>query len=652
MATEQTQSLRAIFAALMLALLLAALDSTIVSTALPTIVGELGGLTHLSWVVTAYLLASTVVGPLYGKFGDLYGRKLVLQAAIVVFLAGSALCGLAQNMGQLIVFRALQGIGGGGLIVTAIAVVGDLIPPRERGRYQGLFGAVFGFATIIGPLLGGFFVDNLTWRWIFYVNLPVGAVALAVIAAVMRSPSTRRPHLIDYAGAILLSVALTAVILFTSLGGTTFGWVSPFILGLIATGVVCLLAFIAVEMRAREPILPLELFRNHTFAITSSVGLIVGLSLFGSVTYLPIYLQVVKGESPTASGLQLMPMMLGMLVTSVISGRLITRWGRYKPFPVAGTAVMTVGLLLLSRISADMSVWRTSMDALALGLGMGMVMQVLVIAVQNSVDYEHLGVATAGTTLFRSIGGALGVALFGAIFANGLQTHLAGILPPEAIIPSDATSIGALPAGIRAQYIDAVIAALRPVFAVAAGVAALGFALTVLLREIPLRGVAPAEGLGESFAMPRDATSLAELERIVRVLMAHENRWRVYADLAARSHLELPAPELWLLARLGEREPMTAHSLSAELHIPLGQLEQPLNALCDRNIVAKGASGDLQLTALGLQMRERVLAARRQGLDELLRRWEPEKHPEVVALVKRLVETLVRDLPVPEAAQV
>ena len=327
MEADQPQSIRAVFAALILALLLAALDSTIVSTALPTIVGELGGLTHLSWVVTAYLLASTVVGPLYGKFGDLYGRKLVLQVAIVIFLIGSVLCGLAQNMGQLIVFRALQGIGGGGLIVTTIAVIGDLIPPRERGRYQGLFGAVFGFATIVGPLLGGFFVDHLTWRWIFYVNLPVGAVALAVIAAVMRSPTTRRPHVIDYPGALLLSVALTAIILFTSLGGTSFPWGSPFILGLIAVGIVCTLGFIAVERRAPEPLLPLGLFRNHTFAITSSVGLIVGLSLFGSVTYLPIYLQVVKGESPTASGLQLMPMMLGMLITSVISGRLITPLG-------------------------------------------------------------------------------------------------------------------------------------------------------------------------------------------------------------------------------------------------------------------------------------------------------------------------------------
>ena len=645
----RNQSIRTVFAALILVLLLAALDQTIVSTALPTIVGELGGVTHLSWVVTAYLLASTIVAPLYGKFGDIHGRKIILQVAIVIFLMGSALCGLAQTMMQLVFFRGLQGIGGGGLIVTTIAVIADLVPPRERGRYQGVFGAVFGIATIVGPLLGGFFVDHLSWRWIFYVNLPTGVLALVVVAAVLRSPTTRRQHVIDYLGAILLSVALTAIILFTSLGGTTLAWASPVTLGLIALGITGTIAFIAAEARAHEPILPLSLFRNRTFAITSAVGLIVGLSLFGSITYLPIYLQVVKGESPSASGLQLMPMMLGMLMTSVASGRVISRWGHYKPFPIVGTAIMTIGLLMLSRLSAEHSVWQTSIDALVLGLGLGMVMQVLVLAAQNSVDFEHLGVATSGTTLFRSLGGALGVALFGAIFANGLYAHLVAVIPSGADIPSATNPAGltALPPELRGPYIAAVTAALRPVFGIAAIVAAVACVLAWFLREIPLRGMAPADGLGESIAMPRDATSLQELERIITVLLAHENHWRVYADIADRAKLNLSAPELWMLARLGEREPLTVDSLSAELRVPMHKFAAPLQELCDRGIVEKSALGDLRLTALGLEMRCRLMEARRKGLTDLLARWEPDKHPDVLALLNRLVETLVRDLPVP-----
>ena len=555
MASNQNQtSIRAVFGALFLALWLAALDQTVVSTALPTMVGDLGGLSYLSWVVTAYLLTSTVAGPLYGKFGDLYGRKIVLQVAIAVFLVGSALCGIAQDMLQLILFRALEGIGGGGLIVITIAVIGDLIPPRERGRYQGFFGAVFGVATIIGPLVGGFFVDHLSWRWIFYINLPTGILALIVIAAVLPSAATRRRHKIDYAGVILLTASLSAIILFTGLGGITFPWTSPVMLGLIAASIVCTAGFIAVEVRAREPILPMSLFVNRNFAVASGVGLIVGLSLFGAVTFLPIYLQLVKGVSPSISGLLLMPMMLGMLVTSVVSGRLISRFGRYKLYPILGTATMTVGLSLLSFLSVESNDWQTAIDALWLGLGMGMVMQVLVLAVQNSVDYEQLGVATSGTMLFRSLGGALGVALFGAIFANLLHAQLAGPGMDflATVIPAAARG---LPPNLHQEYITAVMAALQPVFLAAAGISALGLVLTFLLRETPLREGAAAEGLGESFAMPRDATSLEELERIVTAVVAHENRWRVYADLAQRAAIDLPAPELWMLARLGEREP-------------------------------------------------------------------------------------------------
>jgi EmrB/QacA subfamily drug resistance transporter len=498
---EPAPRVRLIFGALMLVILLASLDQTIVATALPTIVGDLGGLEHLSWVVTAYLLASTITGPLYGKFGDLYGRKPTLQVAIVIFLVGSMLCGIAQNMPELISFRAVQGLGAGGLITTTIAVVGDIIPPRDRGRYQGIFGAVFGVSTIVGPLLGGFFVDNLSWRWIFYVNLPVAAVAMVVIGAVFHTRAERVEHAVDYAGAALLAGGLSAVVLFTSLGGTTFAWSSSESIVLAVLGVVLLALFLVAERRASEPILPLELFRNRIFSVCAGIGFIIGLALFGSVTYLPIFLQVVKGQSPTASGLQLTPMMGGLLVTSIVSGRLISRFGRYKPFPVAGTAVMTVGMVLLSRLDIHSTGPYAALSMLVLGLGLGMVMQVLVLAVQNAVDYRHMGVATSGSLLFRQVGGSIGIALFGAIFANRLRGNLASHLPPGARVPKTVSpaAVAHLPPAVHAGYVQAVSAALHPVFVVAAIVAVFSFLLTFLLREVPLRDSArPLDG--EEFA--------------------------------------------------------------------------------------------------------------------------------------------------------
>jgi EmrB/QacA subfamily drug resistance transporter len=484
------QRVRLIFLALMLVLLLASLDQTIVSTALPTIVGDLGGIAHLSWVVTAYLLAATIVGPLYGKLGDLYGRKLVLQVAIVLFLLGSVLCGLSQNMAELIGFRALQGLGAGGLMVVTFAVVGDLIPPRERGKYQGYFGAVFGFSTVVGPLLGGFFVDNLSWRWIFYVNVPVGAVALAVIAFAFHSRTDRQRHAMDYLGAALLAGTLASVVLFTSLGGTTWAWGSPKIIALIVLSIVLLPLFLLVESRASEPILPLSLFRNHTFSVTSAVGFIVGFALFGAITYLPLYLQVAKGSSPTTSGLQLTPLMAGVLITSIVSGQLISKLGRYRVFPIVGTALMAVSMFLLSQIEAGTSTWVAALDAAVLGLGLGMVMQVLILAVQNSVDHSVLGVATSGSTMFRQIGGSIGVALFGTIFASRLHAELASRLPAGTHIPKAISPAGIknLPPAQHQAFADAVATALHPVFLVAGAVSLLAFALTWLLREVPLQG--------------------------------------------------------------------------------------------------------------------------------------------------------------------
>jgi EmrB/QacA subfamily drug resistance transporter len=486
---EQQPRVRLIFLALMLVLLLASLDQTIVSTALPTIVGDLGGLTHLSWVVTAYLLTSTVAGPLYGKLGDLYGRKIVLQAAIVLFLIGSVLCGLSQSMTELIAFRALQGLGAGGLIVVTLAVVGDIIPPRQRGRYQGYFGAVFGVSTVIGPLLGGFFVDNLSWRWIFYVNLPVGVVAWLVIAAAFHAHHVPRRHDMDYLGAATLAGGLGAVVLFTSLGGTTYPWGSWQIAVLIAASIVLLPAFVFVEGRAAEPILPLSLFRNRTFSTTSAIGFIVGFALFGAVTYLPLYLQVTKGASPTRSGLQLTPLMAGLLVTSIVSGQLITRLGRYRIFPIIGTAVVAVAMFMLSQLHVATSLWVATLDSFVLGLGLGLVMQVLVLAVQNAVPHSVLGVATSGSTLFRQVGGSIGVALFGTIFANRFHSELVARLPAGAKAPRVVSPavIRHLPPRAHSAFADAVSAALHPVFLVAAGVSLVAFVLTWFLRDVPLR---------------------------------------------------------------------------------------------------------------------------------------------------------------------
>ncbi len=413
----------AIFSALVLVLLLASLDQTIVSTALPTIVSEIGGLTHLSWIVTAYLLATTIVVPLYGKLGDIYGRRIVLQSAVVIFLIGSGLCGMAQNLPELIAFRIIQGLGGGGLIVTAIAVVGDIVPPRERGRYQGFFGGVFGISTVLGPLLGGFIVDQFSWRWIFYINLPLGLLALAVINA------TFKPHRAPHRGedrlrrrraarhrAHLRHPHLQPRLDAAGRGARSALWPSRW------PRVLSLGAFIYVETVVPDPLLPLSLFRNRAFVLAAAIGFIVGMALFGSITLLPVYLQVVKGLDPTSAGLHLTPMMLGVFVTSIVSGQIITRIGRYKIFPVVGTALMTIGLALLSRITVETPPTLASTYMLLLGAGLGMVMQILVMAVQNAVAYEQLGVATSGTTLFRSIGGTIGAALFGGIFSFVLES--------------------------------------------------------------------------------------------------------------------------------------------------------------------------------------------------------------------------------------
>jgi EmrB/QacA subfamily drug resistance transporter len=484
-----------VFGALMLGMFLAALDQTIVSTALPTIVGDLGGLNHLSWVVTSYLLATTASTPLYGKLGDMYGRKPVFLAAILIFLAGSMLSGLSQSMTELIAFRALQGMGAGGLMVGAQAIIADIVPPRERGKYMGLIGSVFAIASVAGPLLGGFLVESLDWRWVFYVNMPIGAVAVLVVIfrLHLRTPSQR--HAIDWLGAALLTAGVSAIILLTTWGGNEYPWGSPTILALGAAAVALLAAFVWQERRAAEPIIPLTLFHSSVFRVASTIGFVIGLAMFGAIVFIPLFLQLVYGVSPTSSGLRMLPLMAGLLTASVTSGRIITRLGRYKAFPIAGTAVTTLGLFLLSRLEVGTQPWLASVYMLVVGVGIGLVMQVIVLAVQNDAPARNIGVATSTATFFRSMGGSLGVAIFGAIFASRLGSELARIpgasgLSGGANIRPD--QVHALPAGVRHDFLLAFVDALQPVFLVGAGFTAVAFLLAWLLREVPLRSTTHA----------------------------------------------------------------------------------------------------------------------------------------------------------------
>jgi EmrB/QacA subfamily drug resistance transporter len=490
------RQLRIVFGGLMLGMLLAALDQTIVATALPTIVGDLGGLNHLSWVVTAYLLTSTAVTPLWGKLSDLYGRRGTFQAAIAIFLAGSMLSGLSQNMGELIAFRALQGLGGGGLMALAMAIVGDLVSPRERGRYQGWFGAVFALASVSGPLLGGYFTEQLSWRWIFYVNLPLGVAALAVTTVVLRIPFRRLRRRIDYVGSVLLVAAVSCVVTATTWGGTTFPWGSVQIIGLAAAAVVLLALFVAWEARADEPILPLHLFRNPIFTVAGAITLLLGLALFGAVVYLPEYLQVVRGASAIDSGLQLIPLTLGIVVASAGSGRLISRIGRYKVFPIVGAALLTAGFWLFTHIQVGTGTAVLSAWMVVVGLGIGCIMQVAVLAVQNAVSYQDLGTATSATVFFRLLGGSLGTALFGAVLLNRLQHNLAVLLPSGSgggarldlgSLEGAPQQLRALPGPLLHALLEAFTRSYQAVYWWAIPFAAATLLLALLLREAPLR---------------------------------------------------------------------------------------------------------------------------------------------------------------------
>ena len=480
----------------MAGMLLFALDQGIVGTALPRIVSELGGLDKLSWVVTAYLLTSTATTPLWGKISDLYGRRLIFQVAIVIFLAGSALSGLSQNMGQLIGFRAVQGVGGGGLFAIALSIIGDVIPPRERGRYQGYFGAVFGVSSVAGPLLGGWLTDGPGWRWIFYINLPVGLAALVVTSMVLRMPVIRRQHKIDYLGAATIVGAVTCLLLYLDWRGNDYGWTDPFALALVAGTVLLAGLFVAIERRADEPIIPMRLFRNPVFSVGNLFAFLAGVAMFGTIIFLPVYLQAVKGFSPTESGLALLPAIVGIFSTSITSGQLITRTGRYKIFPVIGAVVMTVAMFLLSRLGVDTPFWQVALYEYLFGAGLGFTMQTIVTAVQNSVEYRDMGAATSSTTFFRQMGGSVGAAVFGAVLSSRLTHYLieqlakAGVQPGAGgpkVEANDVQAIQHLGEPIKSVVLWAFTHALDDVFLVGVPFMVAAVVVALMLKEVPLR---------------------------------------------------------------------------------------------------------------------------------------------------------------------
>jgi EmrB/QacA subfamily drug resistance transporter len=477
---------------LLLALIIAMLDQLVVSTALPRIVGDLHGLNHLSWVVTAYVLASTVTTPLYGKLGDLYGRKKLLMAAIVIFLIGSALSGLSHSMDQLIAFRALQGLGAGGLMVGALATIGDLVAPRERGQYMGYMMAAMMLAMIAGPLVGGYITDTLSWRWIFYINMPIGGAALIYLAATLRLPARRVEHRIDYAGAAVLAIAATAIVLLTTWGGTQYAWGSPEIIGLGVLAVAAIGGFLAIEARATEAIMPLHVFRLRNFSAGNAMSLLTGVTMFGALTFLPFYQQTVQHASATGSGLLLIPLLLGSTITSLISGQVTTRTGRYKALPVIGAAIMAVGLFLLTHLGPDTSRLTSGAYFAVLGIGMGFLMQTTSLIVQNSVEPRDIGVATSARTFFQQIGGSIGVSLFGVVFVRRLTAEMSARLPGVHLHASggslDPTTINKLPLAIRHDAFYAISHAIDGVFLWTIPAAVAVFALAWVIREIPLRG--------------------------------------------------------------------------------------------------------------------------------------------------------------------
>jgi EmrB/QacA subfamily drug resistance transporter len=637
-----------IVAALLVGMFMSALDGTVVATALPTIVGDLGGASHIGWVVTAYLLTATATTPLWGKLGDIRSRKTLHLASISIFLVASVLAGLSQSMLELILFRGLQGVGGGGIMVGAQAIMAEIVSPRERGRYSGVFGATFGSATVFGPLIGGFLTEYLSWRWVFWINIPIAIVALVVTSSTLPSFKATESKSIDYLGSVTLMLAAACLVLFTSLGGNSLPWTSGLIIFFGVGGVALIFVHLAAERRAENPVIPLGLYRNRVFATAATMGFLVGLVMFGVFTFLPQFYQLVKGVSPTMSGIAILPAMGGLFAASITTGQLVSRRGRYKAFPVIGTFLITVGLLLLSTITMTTPWWTSSIAMGVFGIGLGLTMQILVLAVQNAVAFENLGTATAASNFFRSIGGAFGVALFGAVFATlvpskvGTALHLpVGPLQLSHVTPS---SIAQMSAPVQAAVKHAITSSLQTIYLIGAPLGAIAFGLSWLLPEVELRQVVRAGGDNmDVIPSPEQRSSLAEVQFSLERIVGREDRRDAYGRLAARAGLLLSAQATWLLFRFGELRVHSRAALAAHYKVDPSLFDESLAELEVAGYLVLGEDGDLEVTVAGEEAMAKLVEGRRAAFEELLEGWDPAAHPELESLVRQLAAKVMAD---------
>lgn len=649
-----------VFVTVMLGMLLSALDQTIVTTALPTIVGDLGGAGHMSWVVTAYLLAETISTVLAGKFGDMFGRKIMFQLSVAVFIIGSFFCGLAQDMEMLIASRAVQGLGGGGLAVTATALIGEVIPLRERGRYQGALGAVFGVTTVIGPLLGGLFTDHLSWRWAFYVNVPIALIVIAMAATTIPKLTERTTVPVDYLGVLFIGLGATGLTLATTWGGSMYAWSSPTIIGLFAGSAVAIGLFVFVESRAAAPILPLHLFRSRVFTISSVLSFVVGFAMMGSITYLPAFLQFVDGASATESGLRMLPLVLGLLATAITSGNYVSRTGRYRMFPIAGSVATGLGLYLFSTMDATTSFWLEALFMVVLGAGIGLMMQILTLIVQNTVSFEFLGAATSGVSFFRTLGGSFGASIFGTLYSNHLADRLpaavlaAGLTDPRAA--GDPEALHALPAAQQAPIIAAYAEAFQYVFLGAVPFAVLALVIALLMPQVTMRDVSAEldRGPGAGFAMPRPPGETDQLEDLVAGVLRSSGP-DVGQRVLAAAGTGLTDAQVWGLGQvlvrgwILEQQTITQSAVEDWVGVPGGVLTSFFDDLVEDGLLTR--TGDvLALAPAGVRAGEAIMLAWRDYLRDRLRDWLPAERVESAetdTVMLRVVTRLIRESTAP-----